>query len=278
MRLRHLRIQLLDQCVAGGRIAQIVPPAFDRGAGEARDRIGIVFQECRRGHHGVCIGRIALLGEQEELDRHVALHGEIRLSRQIARHRRGRVVEEGREVRALRRRHVVGETEALLEPGPIGGIAVGAEIDLAALDLGERGHVRPRHQPDQVGLEAGEDRLDRRALLDAAEDGDVVAHDHVGFAAEEELHAVELRVALPQLHVEPGLLVEPRCRRLVEAAVLGLGKPVGEHAQLGRGARRPRAQERGAAERHPSHNQPPPGDVAHDVALSCCRRDGRIQD
>ena len=49
-----------------------------------------------------------------------------------------------------------------------------------------------------------------RAFLHTVQDRDVVTHDDVGFAAEQHLHAVELRVALPDdLDMSPGLVEWP---------------------------------------------------------------------
>src|SRR5262249_58787872 len=99
-----------------------------------------------------------------------------------------------------------------------------------------------------------EERLEWLALVDAVEDGDSVADDDVGLAAEQQLHAVELSIALPQLDVESGLLVKPGRQRLIEAAMLGLGKPVGEQTNFLRGARPLRTQQRTPGQsRGPAH-------------------------
>jgi hypothetical protein len=63
-------------------------------------------------------------------------------------------------------------------------------------------------------------------------DLNVVAHEHVGLAAEQQLHAVDLGPAHLDGHVEAGLFVKPGRLGLVEAAVLGLGEPTRQEHDL----------------------------------------------
>jgi hypothetical protein len=74
------------------------------------------------------------------------------------------------------------------------------------------------------------DRAD--ALLPALHGLHVVAHDAVDLAGGHQLHDVDLRPAHADGDVQPFLLVQPGGQRLVETAVLGLGVPVGEVAEL----------------------------------------------
>ena len=56
-------------------------------------------------------------------------------------------------------------------------------------------------------------------------------------AGGEQLRVVDLRSALPQRHVEPVLLVDAGGDRLVVAAMLGLGLPIGAEGDCFRGCR-----------------------------------------
>ncbi len=93
------------------------------------------------------------------------------------------------------------------------------------------------HHALQVELERGADRDQGKALLQRLEHLEVVAHHHVGFAGEQELHAVHLGTAHLDGDVEPGLLVEAGRLRLVEPAMLGLGEPARQEGHLVGGGR-----------------------------------------
>jgi hypothetical protein len=88
------------------------------------------------------------------------------------------------------------------------------------------------HHALKVFLERRRDGDDRQALGEGIEHLKVVAHHHVGLAAKQKLHGVDLRAAHLDRHVEAGLLVEARGLSLVEAAVLGLGEPAGQEGHL----------------------------------------------
>src|SRR6185437_6795682 len=106
---------------------------------------------------------------------------------------------------------------------------------------------------------------DERRLLTHVGDGLVaVRHDHVDAAGQQELADVEAGTARPQIAVDAVFAVDAGRYRLVVAAVLGLGTPVGVETET---VKRLRA--RTACERHqhrrrnakPQHRAPaePPG-------------------
>ena len=128
--------------------------------------------------------------------------------------------------------------------------------------------VRPAADQDRLALErrqrivadAGMGQQRAQVLLEQRRDGearDVVAGevegpegvglDHVGAAGQQQRVDVELRPALADLDVEPVLLVEAGRQRLVKAAMLGLGAPVGLVAEFVQRLRagRPQADDRG---------------------------------
>src|SRR5580700_1243943 len=88
------------------------------------------------------------------------------------------------------------------------------------------------HHPLQIFLERRADGDDRQALRYSVEDLKVIAHHDIGFAAEQELHAVDLWPAHLDRDIEPGLIVKAGGFGLIKAAVLGLGVPAGEKRYL----------------------------------------------
>jgi len=85
----------------------------------------------------------------------------------------------------------------------------------------------------RVLLEHGGDRNGRNVLRNRVEALQRVrAHEEVELAREEQQAVVHLRTAGHDRHVEAVLLVRPVRDRLIEAAVLGLGHPVGAERDL----------------------------------------------
>ena len=149
------------------------------------------------------------------------------------------VGEEGLQVEGVGPHLGVREGVFLLQPGPPRGHAGRGDEDRPVLDARQRRDVVVGHHPLQVVLERGRHGDRGQALLDRLEHLDVVAHDRVGLAREQELQAVDLGPAHTDLDVEAGLLVEAGGLGLVEAAVLGLGVPARQEDDLVRRPRRP---------------------------------------
>ena len=84
----------------------------------------------------------------------------------------------------------------------------------------------------RILLEDRGDGEERRALAHVGEGLEAVRHDHVDAAGEQELADVEAGPALAQVALDAGLGVEAGGDRLVVAAMLGLGAPVGLEAHL----------------------------------------------
>lgn len=97
-----------------------------------------------------------------------------------------------------------------------------------------------RHDTLEIELKRRADRDDGQPVLDRRERLQIVSHHHIGIAAGEELQAVDLRATHLEVDVETGLFVESGRFGLIESAVLGLGEPTSEKAQLVSGAHRAR--------------------------------------
>jgi hypothetical protein len=114
-------------------------------------------------------------------------------------------------------------------------------------------------------LERRADGDDGQALRYPVEDLKVIAHHDVGFAAEQKLHAVNLRSAHLDRDIEPGLIVKAGGFGLIKAAVLGLRVPAGEKRHLvGCFRRAERKQERCSGSHAGSAGS------RHGVSCHCC--------
>ena len=84
----------------------------------------------------------------------------------------------------------------------------------------------------RILLEDRGDGEERRAEAHIGEGLEAARHDHVDPAGEQELADVEAGAALAHLALDAGLAIEAGGDRLVVAAMLGLGAPVGLDAHL----------------------------------------------
>jgi glucokinase len=241
-------VVLLDELVRRLVVAvQVVVPALDRGLDERLHHCRLGVDEFLRHHHHRRIARIAVVGEQIHLRRDALLADHVRLGRQVALLDR-RLVDQPR-------RHVEGVFADLGVLEPVFGVqpdperadrAVG-DHDRLALHVGKRLDVvaRVRHQDLRVLLERRHHRAHRRARLHKIEwEKAVAAHRHVDRAGRDQLLVVDAGPTLMDHHLEAALLVQAGGERLIEAAVLGLGLPVGREHDLLVGRRRPRREQR----------------------------------
>ncbi len=115
-----------------------------------------------------------------------------------------------------------------------GDAPAGADQDGLALELLEAvvagALVGDQHL--RVLLEDSADAVERQVLLGVVQGLEPARHDHVDPAAHKELRVVDLWPAHAQIAVDAVLFVEAGRDRLIEAAMLGLGAPVGLVAHL----------------------------------------------
>ena len=185
-----------------------------------------------RGHQGLRIGRITLIGQQEHIGLDARLLDGVWLRSGIALLSHIAVDQELLDAEGIGALLGVGESVLVLEPGPERGLARLTDEQRARFQVRHRLDVGMRDQGCRVFLEGGADGDHRQALFDRLDRLQVVAHDHVGAAREQQLHHVHLGPAHAHLHVQAVAPVDALGQRLIEAAVLGLGIPVGDENEF----------------------------------------------
>ena len=218
---------------------EIVVPADDRGIDEALRDVGLAIDELapRLDQGGIALE--AVVGEQEHLRLPSRDLGDGKgLGGHVALHSAVHVDDEGLRIERIGPHLRVGEAEFALEPLEVGGDAflrdeqrqpleVAQAVD-AAIGVGNH-HLRVllEHRRDREGRNALRHRIERLQR--------VRAHEEVDAADRQQELVVHLRTALNDGHVEAVIAVSAVGQRLVEAAVLAFGDPVGaEHDFVGR--------------------------------------------
>jgi hypothetical protein len=262
-------IVLEDQGVGGRGIAvQVAGPAGGGGLDEGAHRRRVFGDQLVRRHRHGRVAGIALVGEQEHrrLEAAFLLDG-VGLAGHIALLDHPLVGQEGGGVEGVFAHLVVGEAVLGLQPHPEGGDRGVGQQDRPALHVGQRVHagVGVGDQHLRVLLHEGRDHLHRGlGGRQVQHDEAVGAHAHLDRAGGDELGHVHAGAALDDGHLQAALGVLAGRQGLVEAALLGLGAPVGGEADaglavgfLGRlgAARRRQKSEEGRRKRAPLHGR-----------------------
>ena len=209
-------------------------PALERGVYEALHQILFLIRHFFRDIDGRLIVVEACVGQQVDYRIYARLHDGVGLVGQKSLLRNVLVRQERRHVERVGAYLIVGVPEFHAQERPIAGASGSSDEDRLALELGERvvTHVRMRDEDLRVFLEDRRDTQERQVLLDVVEPLEGARHDHVDTAAEQHLRGVLLRTAHAQVAVDAVFLVDAIGNGEIEAAVLGLGAPVGLIADL----------------------------------------------
>ena len=155
-----------------------------------------------------------------------------------------RVGDEGRRIEIVGLDVLVLEPVGEPHPGPESVDRAGADesgIGLRQVLPLVEADARMRHEDLRVLLEVGGDRDGRNVVLHREEIADhVAAHEELDLAGDEQHAAVRHRAALHDRDVEAVFGVGPVDERLIIAAGLGVGDPIGAEGHLvgGEGRRR----------------------------------------
>ena len=217
-----------------------------------------------------------MIGEQEDIRLEVALLlDRVGLGGHVALLDRILVGDERRRV------EVVGFDVLVLEA--VGGLhpVIERRQPFLADEGGRLGQVVPFVEPDagmrhhdlRILLEIRRDDDDRQVLLDRVEvDEHVAAHVEIDLAGGQQQAVVGLRAALQDRHVEAVFRVGAVDHRLIIAAVLGLGEPVGAERHLVERERRTRQRQARPDRPRPQNAYfPSPGLEGQPAAAAACK-------
>src|SRR5262249_18873353 len=233
----HLRVLLFDQRVGGAVIAiQVIVPADDRCIDEALHQIRFFVDQFAPRLYQRRIGGKSLVGEQKNLRGEIRGFGNgERLRGYVALHRAFFVGEKRLRVEGVGPQLRIGKAKVGLEPLVKRRYALVGNEQRKLFQVGEfiDALVRMRDQHLRVLLKQ-RSHFDRRNLLLDRVEGlqRIGAQKKIDFADRQQDAVVDARPARHDGDVEAIFAISAVRQRLVEAAVLAFGDPIGAERNL----------------------------------------------